>query len=214
MEIFVLVMVLVVAVMIVNSVSAKKREEENRKALEAQLLEEAKATAAKVTTPAKLDALEERLERAESQLMLGETQARVHKAIVLRTAVAIAEEATVKYQYIPELNISMSRTQVDNAFKVFTLSEYEKNNHKIDSNPVRWVDMTASDEPEEADPELLFIKKLYKIIDADRTADSKIKSINRLVVSMSEDVDVLDIDAFDNDGKACLGEKLQEQGRF
>lgn len=212
MELFLFGVAIVIAVVLWRS--NRRKEEHEIEVMSIQIAEEARVLALKATTPEKLEALEDRYAKAEDNMDLGETPARLYKMLVLKEAVRFANEEGIRYQYCPTLDIDLTKAQTEYAYKILSYDQYHDEMAGIDPDETNWYGLTAMDEPVDVEPEIVFIKKLRTIIDADRTNESKIKSINQLAVKMQEYADNLGLDIYDEDGKVSLGEILKSEGRF
>lgn len=191
-----------------------KNKEAMRERAQAEIESEARDIAEKITTLTKYDALALRSHNADIDADDNSTPARIRKAAILELAVELASSQTVKWQYTPMLDLSLTSIQVNNAYKVFSPSDYSRLVSDIDSDESNWAPLTVDDEPCEQEEEIIFLKKLHKILDSDKDQNEKIKSVNRLATAMISDIDNLGEDVLDDNGAVILGEMLRDEGRL
>ncbi len=166
-------------------VGGDRERQEEEEAIE----NEARAIAAKVQTRAQFNALVRRADSAEERFGGPLTEAQYDrlgmKHAVLQEALDLVLEQEFERQYLPDLEFSTPLVQIEWAYKVLPLKEWNQlaeNGAFNGLNDTDWESIRGCDEPEDKEPEvgpLLRIKRAAE--EPGLSPDERRKKVTRLV---------------------------------
>lgn len=200
------VIIIVVVLIIIAAFLGGEHQESTSDGKESSKGEKsAKAIAAEVTNITQFRALERKLEKAdekrqESQLYdsksLKAEQRAEDKYQSLQEAYDLASKKVLAWQFIPSLEINTPLVVAENAYKVFSVAEYEEKFTALGGKSDGWFELLGDEEPDEKDEEAEFILKFRKIVEnAELSETEKDKKINALVSRNKESAaDYFDLD--------------------
>jgi len=159
----------------------------------------ARQIADEVTTQAQYNALEKKVERADEKRQEytaydSRTQRQEDKLDdkyqTLQKAFDIVSNKILRWQFIPNCDIDTDYLILSNAYKIFSIAEFDEALLKFGNNKEEWYGLRGDDEPDEKDSEIKFLLKFSKIInDNSFSKNEKIKKINLLTSRSKEEAE-------------------------
>ncbi len=212
-----LIVIIVILIFIFSIFPANEKNTTSKKTGESTSNNKsAKEIASEVTTIIQFRALEKKLEKADekrqqmqaydSRSLKAEERAE-DKYQLLQEAFDIASNKVFRWQFIPNATLKTPLEITLNAYKTFTLSEYEEKLLELGNNKEEWYGLRGDEEPDEKDEEIKFIIKFRSIIENDQLTDEGIdKKINALVSRNKDQASIF----FDIDEKIKPSQQWRE----
>lgn len=180
------------------------------------ILAEAQEIADKVKTPKQFSALEERLDKAQDRAAEAESDKAIanaeRKARVLEEALSLAGNKAYGWQFIPDLDLTIPKKLLENAYKVFSPADYEKAKIELSSDDRDWYKLDAWDEPEELELDVKSLLKFREIVESDLPQDVRERKVNELVDKDDTLAEFFDSEDVLSPGQQWFAMVLKEDG--
>lgn len=204
---FILIVILVAIFLIFGRIMKGAK---NKKVASSQASQEAVEIAASVDSIKKYMALTRRYDRAEEALLNAETEKKYENAHkrheLLGEAIALLDRKPLAWQFIPVLDLTTPADTVKQAYKIFTLEEYEAKRAEIGGDDDEWMAITPyyiDDDQigEEPNEWLKAFARFRAIVEGGYSKDETIKKINQFAARNNAFME----ESFDPDDELSIG---------